>query len=171
MNGPVNQGNVQTKYPELRLATELAKQGHYDEAIVALKAMLEDEPGNELALGLLAAIYLQIGYHEKAVTVYETLLGVNADNPLARFQLGMAHLGSGAAETALETWKPLLNQEEDFMAHFHSALALLQLGREEQAEAMLMHASRTMPVAHPLYPKLLELIAQCGDDPKDKPSE
>lgn len=85
---------------------------------------------------------------------------MNAVNPLARFQLGMAHLSSGAAETALETWEPLLDQEEDFMAHFHSALALLQLGRREQAETLLMHASQTMPVSHPLYPKLLELVAQ-----------
>lgn len=97
--------------------------------------------------------------------MYETLLQVNAVNPLARFQLGMAHLSSGAAETALETWEPLLDQEEDFMAHFHSALALLQLDRREQAEAMLMHASRAMPVSHPLYPKLLELVAQyCNDE-------
>lgn len=166
MNGPVGQDKAQTNFPQLRLATDLAKQGHYDEAIVALKTLLDDEPNNELALGLLAATYLQIGYHEKAVNVYETLLQVNAVNPLARFQLGLAHLNSGAAETALQTWEPLLDQEQDFMAHFHSALALLQLDRREQAETLLMHASRTMPVSHPLYPTLLELIVQYCHDGK-----
>lgn len=151
-----NQGLVQ----RLSRATEQAKHGDYEHAILELKGIILEHPGHELATGMLAAIYLQIGMHQKASRYYRKLLAQNPSNPLARFQLGMTRFAQGLPAEAIDTWEPLLETEGEFMAHFHTALALLQLERRPAAHAMLTQASQTMPVDHPLYPQLVQLLAE-----------
>jgi tetratricopeptide (TPR) repeat protein len=145
---------------QLADATEQVKEGNLEKAISSLKTILDNRPDHEIALGLLASIYLQIGMNEQAIKYYQALLNVNPDNPLARFQLGMAQLATGQPELALETWEPMLKLKNEFMANFHSALALLQLNRPQEALNQLLDAGRHMPSSHPLYPQLLELHAQ-----------
>lgn len=145
---------------QLADATEQAREGNLEEAISSLKIILEHRPDHEIALGLLASIYLQISMNEQAICCFHTLLKESPDNPLARFQLGMAQLTLGHPETALETWAPMLKLENEFMANFHSALALLELDRPQEALDRLDDAGRHMPSSHPLYPQLLELHAQ-----------
>jgi len=142
---------------QLAKATEQVKEGNLDSAITTLKEILQEQPDQEIALGLLAAIYLQIGMTEKAVEHFEALLETSPNNPLARFQLGMARLSQGEPETALKTWEPLLAEKDDFMAHFHSSLALFELKRYQEAHDCIIQASRNMPSSHPLYPQLLDL--------------
>lgn len=145
---------------KLSAAAGLAKEGNLDEAISLLKEILAARPGNEISLGMLASIYLQIGMHEQAVEHFQTLLKANPRNPLARFQLGMARLSQGQPQAALDTWEPMLSLENEFMAHFHSALALIQLGRNAEAVDRLEQARQRMPESHPLFPRLLELNDQ-----------
>ncbi len=155
------EANVQQKLvAEVAKAADLVRNGDLDNAIIALKAVLEQQPDQELATGMLAAIYLQIGLTDKAIELFETLLSNSPENPLARFQLGMARLSQGEQEAALETWQPLLAQENEFMAHFHSALALVELKRYQEALDFITHANQHMPTSHPLYPQLLDLHSQ-----------
>lgn len=139
-------------------ATQDAKDGNLDDAVTTLKQILHDQPNHEIALGMLAAIYLQIGMQEAAIERFEALLAAHPNNPLARFQLGMAMLGLDRAQEALDAWRPLLDDESDFMAHFHSSLALIQLGRHAEALPLLARAAQRMPPSHPLYAKALELL-------------
>jgi predicted Zn-dependent protease len=140
-------------------ATQDAKDGNLDEAVTTLKQILCDEPRHEIALGMLAATYLQIGMHEAAIERFQALLEAHPKNPLARFQLGMALLGLERPQEALNAWRPLLDGESDFMGHFHSALALIQLGRRAEAMPLLECAAQRMPASHPLYGKALELLS------------
>ena len=109
---------------------------------------------------MLASIYLQLGMHPEAIAHYQQLLEQAPDNQLARFQLGMALMSSSQPEQAVAVWEPMLAMENEFMAHFHSALALLQLGRNREAAEMLQTARRNMPDSHPLHSRLLKLQAQ-----------
>lgn len=139
-------------------ATQDAKDGNLDEAVTTLKQILRDEPRHEIALGMLAATYLQIGMHEAAIERFQALLEAHPKNPLARFQLGMGMLGLDRPEEALDAWRPLLDDASDFMGHFHSALALIQLERPADAMPLLERAIQRMPPSHPLYAKALELL-------------
>ncbi len=149
---------------QLARATRSAKNSDYETAIVQLKSLLSEYPHHELATGMLAAIYLQIGMHQKASIWYRKLLALKPENSLARFQLGMTRLAQGMTAEAIDTWHPLLSIEDEFMAHFHSGLALLQLEHNDEAYALLTQAYQTMPCEHPLYPELVRLLSE-SDSP------
>jgi predicted Zn-dependent protease len=138
-------------------ATNAAKQGDLDEAIPLLKEVLSEYPDNEVANGMLASIYLQIGALEDAEHRFTELLRTHPENPLARFQLGMCYLSMNRPQEALSTWQPLLADQEEFMAHFHSGLAQLELGNHKESYELVQVAAHRMPSNHPLYPKLLEV--------------
>jgi tetratricopeptide (TPR) repeat protein len=144
---------------ELQPLIEAVKQGQFDRAIGGLKQFLTDWPDHEVALGLLASTYFQIGMPEAARERYERLLENNPANALARFQLGLILLDSDPARS-LELWQPLLAVENEFMAHFHSALARIRLGDPVAARPLLEQAARHMPPGHPLHAQLLQLRAR-----------
>ncbi len=145
---------------QLTQATEHVKEGNFDSAIINLKAILNQYPKHEISLGMLASVYLQIGMQKQAIDLYETLLQANPKNPLARLQLGMAKFNSGHPQQALSVWEPMLTMDKEFMANFHSAQALVQLGRDQEALNLLVNPRQHMPPSHPLYPQLLDLYAQ-----------
>jgi len=140
---------------------EALKQRHFDRAILGLKQFLSSHPDHELALGMLASAYVEIGMREAAQERYERLLEKYPGNTLARFQLGLLHLDTQPAQ-ALSVWEPLLAVEQEFMAHFHSALANVQLGNLPAARPLLEHAARYMPPDHPLRDQLVQLRARLG---------
>ena len=140
-------------------ATALVKTGEFDVAIEKLKELIDAHPTHEIALGMLAGIYAQIGMHDRAIAYFERVLDINPENPLARLQMGLCQLSSGQPADALDTWKPALADSEDFLARFHSGLALLQLKRPAEARQLLEEAQRRMPKNHALYPQLAEIMA------------
>lgn len=148
---------------ELAPLVEAMRRADFDSAIAGLKTYLERYPGHEVALGMFAAAYFQIGLKDRAQPLYEELLRHHPENALARFQLGLLHLANDPG-TALEIWDPLLQVEEEFMAHFHAALAHLQLRQAERALPLLEHAGRYMPGGHPLQAQLQELRASIARD-------
>jgi cytochrome c-type biogenesis protein CcmH/NrfG len=145
---------------QLADAVAQAKTGDLDAAVVTLKAVLQSQPKHTIALGMLASIYLQIGMVDRAIERYTQLLELDPENPLARFQLGIAKQLRGSPEEALEAWRPMLSSENEFMANFHSALTLVQLGRYADALEPVSNAARHMPPSHPLYPQLVRLRAE-----------
>ena len=140
-------------------ATALAQNGEFDGAIEKLKELIDAHPAHEIALGMLAGIYAQIGMHDRAIEYFQRVLETNPENPLARLQMGLCQLSSGKPTEALDTWKPALADPEDFLARFHSGLALLQLKRPAEAHQLLEAAERQMPKNHALYPQLAEILA------------
>lgn len=138
---------------DLAALVETVKRGDYGVALIGLKQFLERHPDHEIAMGLLAACYFQIGMLDEARSLYRQLLQMHPQNALARFQLGMTCL-DGEPREALSIWQPLLQVDREFMAHFHAALAHMKLDEDRQAEALLEHAARYMPESHPLRGQL-----------------
>lgn len=137
----------------------------YDAAIAGLKRFLLAHPSHEIALGLLASAYFQIGMTARAKDLYQELLAAHPANPLARFQLGMVYFTLHELERALETWQPLLATADEFMARFHSALVHLQLGDQKTAAPLLEEAAANMPAQHPLYPQLQQMRQRLAAGP------
>lgn len=158
-NSPQNKTNAL-----LKSATQAARNGDMAVAIPLLKQLIETKPDHEIALGMLASIYLQMGMNGEANDLFELLLDKHPENPLARFQYGLTKLNSGLAEEAIKLWNPLLADESNFMAHFHTALAFLQLNNKQDAAHHLQTSTIAMPRSHPLYPQLLELLTSLSKE-------
>ena len=139
-------------------AAACAKHGDLEEAMTHLKSLLAADPDNELGNGMLAGIYAQLNMPERATTCYERVLSVNPRNVLARFQLGLLQLNSGKPGEAVLTLRPNLDDDSEFLAHFYSAVALLELQQVEQARGLLEHVEQRMPRDHDLYPQLQTLM-------------
>lgn len=139
---------------ELERLLDLVRGRHYDAAVEGLRRFLDLHPKHEIANGLLASTYFQIGLPLKAQQHYERILEVNQNNALARFQLGLAFFTQREFERALEIWTPMLPVSGEFMAHFHSALAHLELKNHDAARKLLEEAAKNMPITHPLFAQL-----------------
>ncbi len=139
-------------------AAHFAKQGDFAQAIVHLKSILAADGEHQIALGMLAAIYAQIGLLDRAMDYYRQSLATHPENLLARFQLGLVQLSAKQPQAALETWRPCLEEPNEFVAHFYSGLALLELDAPEKARALLEQAAADMPQTHPLYGALQNLL-------------
>lgn len=141
---------------ELAPLVDAVRRADYGSAIAGLNGFLAAHPEHEVATGLLAAVYFQLGMHDRARVLYEQLVAKHPANALARFQLGVLRLSDNPRE-ALALWQPLLDVKEEFMAHFHSALAHLQLQDLAAAKPLLDHAAIYMPQSHPLRQQLEHL--------------
>ena len=146
----------------LSLAAACAKRGELEGAIVHMKEVLGAVPDHEIANGMLAGIYAELKMPERATARYERVLVANPRNVLARFQLGLLQLTGGRPQEALETLAPNLSDNTEFLAHFYSALALLELGKPGEARVLLQQAAQRMPADHPLYPQLQGLLERRG---------
>lgn len=150
------------KDPEIEVALGAAidaiRHDNTEAGMLALKTILELSPQHELANGMLASLYAQLGMPYAAINYYHTTLEINPDNHLARFQLGIQQLETGQAKVALQTWEPLLGLEGQFMPQFYSAIALIALERPQEANKLLTQAQATMPQDHPLRAHLAEQL-------------
>ena len=142
----------------LSRAAACAKRGDLEAAMTHLKELLAAQPDNELGNGMLAGIYAQLNMPERATACYEHVLAVNPRNVLARFHLGLLQLNSGKPGEAVATLRPNLDDNTEFLAHFYSAVALLELQQVEPARELLERAEQRMPRNHDLYPQLQTLL-------------
>jgi len=71
----------------LSLATQCAKRGELEPAMIHLKELLAADPDHEIANGMLAAIYAQLNMTGRAMEYFRRVLAINPQNPLARSQL------------------------------------------------------------------------------------
>ena len=55
---------------DLARATQHIKDDDLEQAMSTLQGILEEEPSHEIASGLLASVYFQIGMHDRAVSLY-----------------------------------------------------------------------------------------------------
>jgi tetratricopeptide (TPR) repeat protein len=142
----------------LGLAAACAKRGDLEGAMVHLKEVLRIEPDHEIANGMLGGIYAELKMPGRAIASYEHVLATNPRNVLARFQLGLLQLADGRPQDAVETLRPNLADNTEFLAHFYSAIALLELRKNDEARILLQRAATRMPPDHQLYPQLKDLL-------------
>lgn len=143
-------------------AIEAAKRDDKEAAIAQLKQLLEADPRHEVAAGMLAALYAELGLAERAMRQFQQVLHYHPGNMLARFQLGVLQLTARQPQQALDTLQPMLSAEGDFLAHFHSGLACVDLGQGARARPLFQVAAERMPPTHPLQVHLQAILKSTG---------
>jgi tetratricopeptide (TPR) repeat protein len=145
-------------HPQLQKAVTATREQRYEEALTYLKEIVDDRPNDEVALGMLASVYADIDMKDRARELYDRILGFNEANPLARLQRGLLDFEEQHIESALAIWEPLLATDHDFVGHFYTAVAMLQLGRRDGVQSLLLTAKRRMPGNHPLVAEVDKLL-------------
>jgi Tfp pilus assembly protein PilF len=149
------------KLPDVRepvaRAVEATRRSDFAAAIEHLKTAVAADPRHVVALGMLAGVYAELKMIDRAESNYRRVLELDPSNVLARFQLGLLQLASGRAREATETWEPSLRDSQDYLCHFHSALAHAGLGENARARELLERAAERMPASHALCGQLREL--------------
>ncbi len=158
----MSNSEISAEREQLKQYINLIKNKQFELAMSGLKEYLQEFPTNEVARGMLASLYFQIGMHDRAIPEFETILEQNPDNALARFQLGMTRYTRGELEKSIDCWLPLTEVEDDFMGSFHSALAYVDLQQAPMARPLVEKCVKVMPKNHPLYPRLLQLREELG---------
>jgi len=159
-----DQPTSQSLHPELQSAVTATRERRYEDALLHLKSIVADRPQDEIALGMLASVYSDLGMKDRAREYYDQVLTTNPQNPLARQQRGLLEFEAGQLESALEIWRPLLETEHDFVAHFYCALASMQLGRLDGVRGLLDTARERMPSDHPFQQEAEKLLGALGVD-------
>lgn len=144
----------------LKPILELMKAENYESAIPLLKEFVAEFPANEVALGMLAAAYQQLGMAGSSRQLFQQILAQNERNALARFQLGMTYFQERSWVEALEIWEPLVDSGEDFAATFYSGICHANLGKRDSAIKLFKASSNKMPRNHPLFQQLEKIASE-----------
>lgn len=119
-------------------AVALQQQNHWPEAAAAWRAFLQLDPQHAGAHANLGAVLARLGEYEAAVKSYEQALRLNPQLTPVLFNLGVAHYRAGQYAEAAETLKRFLSAQPDsWQAQQLRGLALVELGRDEEAVPLL----------------------------------
>lgn len=144
----------------IRRAKRYAQHRNTAGVIDVSQRLLQDLPDDTVALALLGAALFQAGRPAEAIDAYTRALDVDPDLVLIRYQLGLAQAALARHDEALTSWQPLLDDDEDYMAHYQSALALLATGRPVEAAPLVAMAHKRMPRDHLLCGELDKLASR-----------
>ena len=141
-------------------AKRFARRGNAQAVIDTLSPLVSKKPDDPALLALYAAARFQTGDLPRAIEAFDRTLAADPSHRVARFQLGLALSGLPEHQAAIAAWAPLLEDDAEFMAHFHTAQSLLALGRPANAEQHFATARQRMPREHPLSDELDKAIAR-----------
>ena len=141
-------------------ARRLARRGNAQGVIDTLLPLVSEKSDDPVLLALYGAARFQTGDLPRAIEAFDRTLAADPSHQLARFQLGLALAGLPEHQAAVAAWAPLLDNDTEFMAHFHSAQSFLALGRSENAGPLLATARQRMPREHPLSDELDKTMAR-----------
>ncbi|OOG44429.1 tetratricopeptide repeat protein [Polaromonas sp. A23] len=156
-----NKPTTETSFDEnetLGLAITCIEDCDFGNAMAHLKVVLDHNPQHEIATGMLAALYSDLKMTARAAEYFQRVLAINPENPLAHVQMGLLQFSNQQPQDALNSWKTCLEDPNDFLLNFYSGLALLQLGRSDEARSLFDIAAQRMPEDHWLQPQLQDLL-------------
>jgi Tfp pilus assembly protein PilF len=142
--------------PPIELALEAIAMGDCEKAKQQLEGVVEMEPTNDMAVGMLGAVYAELGQMGRAEKLFRATLVANPNNTTMRIQLGLVLSDTERAEEALDVWSAGSYGENQFLVDYYSGIALLRLGRRQEALEKFQKARSAMPVDHIHYSELLE---------------
>ncbi len=99
-----------------------------------------DEAHHQLSL-----VYLHIGLLDKALQELQTAVAINPSNALAQYRIGVTFLYQGRDEDALAVFHKFATATNPSFADYHAAWALFNLGRKEEAAALIKESLRRNP--------------------------
>ena len=145
----------------VNLGTALIRTGDAGAALAALEEAVALDPRLATAHYLIGTLLEQSGRHQDAIDRYTA--AVTHDPSLGAAHLRRADIlrRTGQLEASLTTYRRVIDREE---ARFGEAMALVRLGRYQEARQRLSEAMERYP-AEPAFPHALaRLLAAAPDD-------
>src|SRR5437660_12355033 len=99
-----------------------------------------DEAHHQLAL-----VYLHVGLFDKALQELQTAVAINPSNTVAQYRIGLTFLYQGRDEEALAVFAKFPSASNPAVSVYHMAWALLNLGRKDEAAAMIEESLHKHP--------------------------
>ena len=122
-----------------------AKGFPHEQSIKSYLRALALNPDDEEAHHQLGTIYLHIGLFEKGWDEIEKALAINPAFTLARFRFGVIDIYRGEYEEALRVFKSIPREANPSLRDRNMATALFQLGRIDDASAVIDEYLKTYP--------------------------
>lgn len=117
----------------------------HEQAIQSLKKAIVLDPALGQAHHQLGVIYFHIGLLDKGEEEIKKALTINPSDTLARFRLGSIEVCRGKYEEALAVLKTVPQEENPAIVDRATAISLFQLGRTQEAAAIVENYLQTYP--------------------------
>ncbi|MCX6274579.1 MAG: tetratricopeptide repeat protein [Bacteroidetes bacterium] len=134
--------------------------GKTDKAIAEVQKLIDENPKDAQAYGMLAELYQNIGQKEKALEIYNKVLEIDPENPYIHLSLADYYRTNGDKEKSVaELKKAFGNKKLDIDTKIQilaSYYALIELHPEMKEQALemsklLIEANPEEPRAHAVY--------------------
>jgi tetratricopeptide (TPR) repeat protein len=134
--------------------------GKTDKAIAEVQKLIDADPKDAQAYGMMAELYQSIGQKEKALEIYNKVLEIDPENPYIHLSLADYYRSNGEKEKSVEELKKAFgNKKLDIDTKFQilaSYYALIELHPEMREQALemsllLIEANPEDPRAHAVY--------------------
>jgi len=117
----------------------------HDKVIQEYRRALALNPNLDEAQNQLALVYGHVGLFDEALRELAKAFAVNPSNTLARFHVGETLLFQGKYEQALTAFHDVPREANPALVGYQAPLALLHLGRTQEAAAMLDQSMKHYP--------------------------
>jgi len=138
--------------------------GKTDKAILEVQKLIDADPKDAQAYGMMAELYQSIGQKEKALEIYNKVLEIDPENPYIHLSLADYYRSNGEKEKSVEELKKAFgNKKLDIDTKIQilvSYYALIELHPEMREQAMemsllLIEANPEDPRSHAIYGEFL----------------
>jgi len=128
-----------------RLLWTPANRFPHDKAIQEYCLALNLNPNLDEAQNQLALVYGHVGLLDEALQQLEKAVAINPSNTLARYHVGETLLFQGKYEQGLTALRSVPREVNPALVGYQTPIALLHLGRMEEAAAILEESLRDYP--------------------------
>ena len=128
-----------------RLLWTPANNFPHEKAIREYRRALTLDPSLDEARNQLALVYNHVGAFDEALRELRTAVSINPSNNLAQYRIGETLLFRGDYEQALASLRSVPREVNPSLSGHQLAWALFNLGRKEEASAMLEQLLREHP--------------------------
>ena len=138
--------------------------GKTDKAIAEVQKLIDADPKDAQAYGMMAELYQSIGQKEKALEIYNKVLEIDPENPYIHLSLADYYRSNGEKEKSVEELKKAFgNKKLDIETKIQilvSYYALIELHPEMKEQALemgllLIEANPEDPRSHAIYGEFL----------------
>ena len=140
-------------------AIQAHQSGQAQLSIEPLQQILQVQPDNDMALGMLGAVYLAMRQPQSALPLLQKAAEVNPENVDALANLGIALQGAGQIEQGLQQLQQAVSHTPQRLdIRFNLANMLLQVQRYEEAMQHLRTVLQQDPSFIPAYQTLAAVL-------------